>query len=103
MDLEPIDRLTDAQIEDLYRLYQQEWWTGHRTMEQVRRLVEHSNLIVGFCQQQNGRLIAFARVLTDFTIKALILDVIVDHDFRGCGLGKVLMDAIVSHPRLESV
>lgn len=103
MDLELIDRLNDAQVEDLHRLYQQEWWTRQRTIEQVRRLLEHSNLIVAFCQRQNGQLIAFARVLTDFTIKALILDVIVDRNFRGSGLGKDLMDAVVSHPRLAPV
>src|SRR4029078_11562124 len=44
-----------------------------------------------------------SRVLTDFVYEALILDVIVDEDLRGTGLGAALMDAIVNHPRLASV
>jgi ribosomal protein S18 acetylase RimI-like enzyme len=48
-------------------------------------------------------LIGFARVLTDFTFKALIFDVIVNPDYRGLGLGDRLVSLIVSHPRLKSV
>jgi ribosomal protein S18 acetylase RimI-like enzyme len=103
MQLEQIDGLTEAQIEDLHRLFQNEWWTKGRTMPQVRRLVQHSSLIVAFCLPKSGRLIAFTRVLTDFTIKALILDVIVDAEFRNRNVGKMLFDAVVAHPDLEEV
>lgn len=46
---------------------------------------------------------AFARVLTDFAIKALIFDVIVDGNYRQQGLGKKLVDAVVAHPALKAV
>jgi len=42
-------------------------------------------------------------VLTDFAIKALIFDVIVDSEYRGQGLGKRLLDAVVAHPALQTV
>ena len=48
-------------------------------------------------------LIAFARVITDDTYKALVLDVIVDSSARGTGLGRELMDAVISHPELTGV
>ena len=101
--IEAVERLTEAQIQDLRRLYEREWWTQGRSEAQVRRLVEHSEIIVGFCEADSRRLVAFARVLTDFTIKALLLDVIVDSDYRQQGLGRRLLDAVVAHPALKSV
>ena len=43
------------------------------------------------------------RVLTDFTIKALILDLIVDYNYRDIGLGKELLMLIKNHPDLKGV
>jgi predicted GNAT family N-acyltransferase len=51
----------------------------------------------------SGRLVGFARVLTDEVYLAVVLDVIVAPDLRGSGLGETLLDAIVGHPRLASV
>ena len=99
----PIERLTEAQVDDLHRLYQNEWWTQGRNMSRVRTLLEHSDLVVAFCDSGSQRLVAFARILTDYTTRALIMDVIVDREYRGQGLGKILFDAIVTHPALQSV
>jgi GNAT superfamily N-acetyltransferase len=101
--VELIEQLTDAQIDDLQHLYEREWWTQGRSETQVRSLIEKSDIIVAFCEADGGRLVAFARVLTDFAIKALIFDVIVDSEYRGQGVGKRLLDTVVSHPALQSV
>ena len=101
--LERVDRLTDAQLDDLWRLYQHEWWTRGRTKSQVRCLIEQSDVVVAFCEAESRRLVAFARVLTDFAIKAVIFDVIIDSDYRGHGLGRRLFDAVVKHPALQEV
>jgi len=94
------NRLNAAQIVELCQLYQSEWWSRGRKLEDVRRVVEHSDLIFAFCKPESGHLVAFARVLTDYVFKALIFDVIVEPSHRGLGLGRSLLDAIVSHPAL---
>ncbi|HJT33646.1 MAG TPA: GNAT family N-acetyltransferase [Pirellulales bacterium] len=101
--IERIEQLTDSQIADLRHLYAREWWTQGRSEAQVRTLIENSDIVVAFCEAESRRLVAFARVLTDFTIKGLIFDVIVDSDFRGQGLGKTLLDTVIAHPALKSV
>lgn len=101
--IERIEQLTDPQLGDLRRLYEREWWTQGRSEAQVRTLIENSDIIVAFCEAESRRLVAFARVLTDFTIKALVFDVIVDRDYRGQGLGKTLLDTVLAHPVLKSV
>jgi len=103
MMFEAIEYLTDEQIEDLYRLYQNQWWTRKRQRADIERMLQYSNLIVAFCDPQSKRLLAFSRILTDRVYRALIFDVIVDASHRGKGLGRILMDAIVNHPVLQSV
>jgi len=98
-----VDRLSESQIEDLHRLYQNEWWTRGRKIEDVRRMLDATRVLVAFADPANDGLIAFARVITDETYKALVLDVIVDPAARERGLGRRLMDAVIAHPALARV
>jgi len=98
--LQFVSRLTGEHIEQLWRMYQAESWSRGRRLADVRRVVEHSDLIFAFCDSETGRLVAFARVLTDFVYKAVILDVMVERSHRDLRLGKVLQDAITAHPAL---
>jgi RimJ/RimL family protein N-acetyltransferase/GNAT superfamily N-acetyltransferase len=98
-----VSTLSESQIEDLHRLYQNEWWTKDRTLEDVRKMLDGTPVIVAFADPQTGSLIAFARVVTDGVYKATVLDVIVDERSRKTGLGKMLMDAVTSHPALSQV
>ena len=93
-------RLSCQQIEQLWQMYQAEWWSREREIEDVRRAVQHSDLIFAFCNSETGRLAAFARVLTDYVYKAVIFDVIVDRPHRATGIGRLLLEAITSHPAL---
>ena len=101
--LERVERLTDSQIEQLWGLYQGEWWTRGRVLEDIRRVLEHSDVVVAFAESDTGRLAAFARILTDYVFKALVFDVIVAPAHRGTGAGRMLLDAIVAHPALRAV
>lgn len=61
MIFEAIEHLTDEQIEDLYRLYQVEWWTRERQKVDIERMLKHSDLIVAFCEPRSKKLLAFSR------------------------------------------
>ena len=103
MAYEGIDQLTDKQIDDLMKMYQSEWWTRGRERSDVEVMLKHSSIIVGFCESDTRKLVAFARVLTDYVYKALVFDVIVEGSLRRSGLGAALMEKIVSHDLLRSV
>lgn len=103
MSFEMIDHLTDAQIEALHELYQSEWWTKGRQLDDIRRMVEHTDIIIAFCESDTKKLVAFTRILTDYVYKALVFDVIVAAPYRNTGLGRRLMDAVVNHPALKLV
>lgn len=94
--------LTENHIVQLHELYQQEWWTKGRTLEETKNCVAGSQICVGLISARD-ELIGFARVLTDLTFKALIFDVIVRKDHRKTGLGDKLLSLIKSHEKLQDV
>ncbi|WP_433749962.1 GNAT family N-acetyltransferase [Falsibacillus pallidus] len=96
-------KLNEEQVEDLYKLYQQAWWAGNRKMEDIRTMLGHTDMLFGVCDSNSGKLIGFARVLTDFIYKALLLDVIIDEEYQEKGIGKSLLNHITSHPKLSHV
>lgn len=103
MGVTKISRLSDEQVDDLHRLYRNEWWTSEREREDVETMLAGSDLVVAFCDSRTEELVAFARALTDSVYKAFVFDVIVAPDRRGTGLGRRLMDEIVAHPALSGV
>jgi GNAT superfamily N-acetyltransferase len=98
-----VESLSREQVGDLHLLYRNEWWTKGRRLEDVERMVRHSDYVFGVCPPASERLVAFARVLTDRTYKALIFDVIVAAEERGRGLGALLIERILGHPDLAAV
>ena len=73
-----------------------------RTLNEAKRCLIGSQLTVGVLDQ-GGNLVAFARVLTDYTFKALIFDLIVDEPHRGNKLGDRLLAHLRAHPSLAHV
>lgn len=77
-----------------------EWWSAGRTSDDVARMLQETDLLVASVHLPTDRLVGFARVITDFAYLAVILDVIVAPDWRGSGLGSLLVDTVVGHARL---
>ena len=86
----------------LHAFFAREWWTVGRSIEETRRCVEGSQVRIGLLDAA-GDLIGFARVVTDYTFKALIFDVIVADAHRGNGLGDRLIELVLEHPDLARV
>ena len=97
MHFTQVTALSPSHVEDLCRLYQNEWWTRTRRREDVERMLKYCDALVGFTDPETGRLVAFARILSDRIFKAFIFDVIVHPDHRDRGLGRILFDAVMRH------
>ena len=100
-------RVTDSfpaeLLPDLMALFAGQWWTKGRQVDDVAAMLAHADLVATVTDTATGTLLGFARVITDFTYVAVLLDVIVAEDSRGAGLGAALMNALVNHPRLAAV
>jgi GNAT superfamily N-acetyltransferase len=97
------EALEPERLPQLMDLYASEWWTASRTASDVARTIAASDLVFALIDRPTDRLVGFARVLTDDTYLAVVLDVIVAADARHSGLGAMLLDAIVQHPRLAAI
>lgn len=100
--MKPIYQLNDTQVRQLHDLYQTAWWAKDRTLEQTQRCVKGSQICIGLTDDENN-LIAFTRVVTDFTFKAFMFDVIVHPKYQGHGLGNRLVNLVKAHPSLADV
>lgn len=97
-----IETLNKTQIHELHAFYQQQWWTKGRTLADTESCVKGSQICLGLVDE-DGVLQGFTRVLTDYTFKALIFDLIVSDRYRNKGLGSKLMSLIKNHPNLRNV
>lgn len=96
-----VHQLTEQQVHQLHQLYQNEYWSKGRSLEETFRCVQGSSIL--FAVIEAGNLLAFARVVTDYVFKAFIFDVIVSEQLRTKGVGKQIVESILNHPELKKV
>jgi GNAT superfamily N-acetyltransferase len=94
---------TDASMLDLEVVHgylSRSYWAAGVPEDVVRRSIENS-LCFGVYrgEEQAG----FARVVTDRATFAYLADVFVLEDHRGQGIGKWLVEVILSHPELQGL
>ena len=97
-----VEILTESQVSDLMDLYKNEFWSDKRTQQDVEKMLASTDVIIGLVDECD-RLIGITRVLTDFVYRAMIFDVIIKPTHRKMGLGAKLMDAVLNHPKLQTV
>jgi GNAT superfamily N-acetyltransferase len=86
----------DAIVSMLERSY----WANGRPRERTERALDNS-LVFGV---YNGdKQIGLARVVTDYAVFAYLCDVIIHEDYRAHGLGKWLIETVMSHPDLQGL
>ena len=95
---------TDKQrldIDSIHRfLSESAYWAIGRPREVVQRAVDNS---LCFGAYHDGRLVGFARVVTDYATFGWLADVFVVEAHRGQGVGKALVQAVEDHPDLQGV
>lgn len=89
-------------IQAIHRyLSERSYWARGRALDTVRQSIAHS-LCFGIYGPDDAQ-VGFARVVTDYTIFAFIMDVFVLEAYRGRGLGKKLIAFITDFPELKNL
>lgn len=97
-----VEQLNEIQIEQLYSLFRQMWWAHDRNMADILTMLKNS-ISFGLIENDTQNLVGYTRVLTDEIKYAFIFDVMIAEQHRGKGLGKMIMDAIIAHPKLRNI
>lgn len=87
-------------MDGICALLARSYWAPKRTREVIERSLRGS---IPFGVLAGGRLVGFARVISDRATYAYLCDVIVDESRRGQGVGTLLMECITSHPELRGL
>ncbi|HPQ22079.1 MAG TPA: GNAT family N-acetyltransferase [Saprospiraceae bacterium] len=75
-------------------------WSDNIPFERVKTSVDNS---LNFGLFHNDKQIGFARVISDISTIAYLGDIYVLDTYRGQGLSKKLMDAVIEHPNLQGL
>jgi GNAT superfamily N-acetyltransferase len=84
-----------------YYISNSSYWGKGRSFREVETTIEHSLCFGMYLVTQ--RQIGFARVVTDYTIFAYLMDVFIFKEYRGRGYGKELVAYIMDHEVLRTV
>lgn len=87
------------QIELIHEFLINSYWAKGRTIEEVKITIDNS-----FCfgVYRKDRQIGFARVVSDTLVFSYIMDVFILPEFRGKGLSKRLMQAVLTDEKLKN-
>ncbi|MFB1082548.1 GNAT family N-acetyltransferase [Jeotgalibacillus sp. JSM ZJ347] len=85
-------------VESIYQMLVNTYWASNRTRKVIEQSIKHS---ISFGMYEEGKQIGFARVVTDRVVFSWIMDVVIDADYRGKGLGEWLMDCVLEHPDIK--
>jgi len=85
-------------VDALWRFLSEEaYWHRGRTRKQVERQLAAAWRIVAAYDGSSGRMVGFARAVSDGVALAYLADVYVEQDFRGRGLGSALVEEMIEH------
>ena len=91
---------TRIDVEAVLALLTRTSWARDMRRETLVKAIEHS---LCWAVLQAGRLVGFARVVTDRATFAYLTDVVIDEHWRGHGLGHRLLSEILAHPDLQGL
>ena len=86
----------------LRRLFQKHaFWAQQRSDTELRRMLRGSDVVVSLWRGK--RLVGFGRASTDGIYRAVLWDIVVAGDLQGRGLGRKVVEALLSSPSLRNV
>ncbi|MET0984502.1 MAG: GNAT family N-acetyltransferase [Steroidobacteraceae bacterium] len=87
-------------VELVHEFLSSSYWAKGRPRAVVERSIENSLCFGAFRGTQQ---VGFGRAITDQAVFAYIADVFVVPEFRGAGIGKALVRAMLEHPHLHEL
>ena len=96
------ETLSPQDLEQLKFLFNQSaFWATERRVEDLATAIRCSCPVV--TAWHGDRLIGFARATSDGVYRATIWDVVIHDDYQGAGLGRKLVETVISHPHMSNV
>ena len=99
-DLIISDDKSKLDMELIHKFLTSSYWAEGRTLNEVKNSIENS---VCFGVYMDNRQIGFARVVSDLTVIAYLMDVFIIEKYRGKGISKLLLNRIFEDQKFSLV
>ena len=87
-------------LDAVERLLHGTYWAWDRPRATIEKSIANSICLGAY---RRGTQVGFGRIVTDGATFAWICDIIVDEGHRGSGLGKVLVESVILHPKVADL
>ena len=82
-------------------LNQNTFWARGRNKQQICKMLLNSTVVVSLWH--HNQLIGFGRATSDLVFRAVLWDVVIAADQQGLGFGKLMIEAILTNKKIQSV
>ena len=96
-----IEQPSDTDIDAIHAVLRETYWSPGIPRETVARAC--ANSMCAIARDDAGKLIGFARLVTDKATFAWLCDVVVLPGKQGKGLGRALVRTFLDHPELQGL
>ena len=97
-----VDGIKKMDFAKITAMLKNAYWSKGIGIDEVKEGAKHSALVVGSFTKE-GTQVGYARVISDKSRFAYILDVYVDEKYRKQGIGQGIVKFILNHPSLKDV
>ena len=99
--METFEKLNEDLTNQLFDIYQHIWFTSDRTIDDIKTMLNNSYMTLAFVEE--GKLMAFCRVVSDGIYKAFIFDVIIKEPMQNKKLGSLLFKTLLRHEKMKGI
>lgn len=96
-----IEQPSQTDIDAIHAVLKETYWSPGIPRDVVARAC--ANSVCAVARDESGKLVGFARLVTDKATFAWLCDVIVMPGKQGKGLGRALVERLQTHPELQGV
>lgn len=100
MQIRITNELDEMDIALIHNFLTHSYWSDGIPKTILYKALQHS---ICFAVLDHEKTIGFARMVTDRATFGYLADVFVIEKFRGRGVSKLLMEAVVAHPQLQGL
>ena len=86
-------------IKMIHAFLTESYWAKGRTLAEVQHSIDNSLCFGAYVENEQ---IGFARLCTDYTVFAYLMDVFVLPEYRGNGYSKQLLRAVIEEPLVQN-
>ena len=77
------------------------FWARERSRKQIRTMLYQSTVVISLWNK--SQLIGFGRATSDRVFRAVLWDIVIASDHQGLGMGKLILEAILTNKKIKSV